>query len=54
MPSTPTISEAVTTAIGDGVDTVTALVTGNIALLFAVPALLLAYKVGRRLFAKIG
>lgn len=55
---TPTPSEqivtAVSTAIGDGVDTVTSLVTGNVPLLFAVPALLLAYRLGRRLFNKIG
>lgn len=55
---TPTPSEQIVTAVGDaisdGVDTVTSLVTSNVALLFAVPALLLAYKLGRRLFAKIG
>lgn len=47
------IVTAVGTAIGDGVDTVTGLITGNVALLFAVPAVLLAFKVGKRLFRKI-
>jgi len=41
------------TAMGDGVDTVTSLITDNIAYLFAVPAILLALKVARRLFKKI-
>jgi len=54
---TPTPSEEITTAVGsaisDGVDTVTGLITDNVALLFVVPAVLLAYKVGKRLFRKI-
>jgi hypothetical protein len=49
----PTVSDAVGTAISDGVATVTDLIVDNVALLFAVPAILLAYKVGKRLFRKI-
>ena len=49
----PTGEETVNTAVSDGVDTATSVVTTNIPLILGVAVLWVALKFGRRLLARI-